>query len=68
MSANEIVGIAVAILLSAIILPIALVQLGTAYDNVDNWGPSGTILGTLLITVVPILAVLGIALKFTGRL
>jgi len=68
MSPNEIIAIAVAILLSAIILPIAFVQLGLANDNSTSWGPSGTVIATLLVTVVPVLAVLGIALKFTGRI
>jgi len=59
---TEIVGIAVAILMIAIIVPIGLDQLGSV--NSDNWGASGSTLETLLVTVVPILAVIGIALKF----
>jgi len=63
---NEIVGIAIALLMVAIVIPIGLNEIGaaTAGDNAENWGSSKDVLVVLIATVVPILAILGIAMKF----
>ena len=71
---NEIIGIAVALLMIAIILPIGLNEIGHLGGQVnppidnhyvnENWGTSKDVLVVIVATVVPILAVLGIAMKF----
>ncbi len=65
-STTEIVGISIAILMIAIIIPIALNEIGSATTTTasENWGTSRDVLVVLIATVIPILAVLGIAMKF----
>ncbi len=73
-STSEIVAKSIGILMIAIVIPIALNEMGAlssqinppidnGYPN-ENWGTSSDVLTVLLVTVVPILAVLGIAMKF----
>ena len=58
-TAKAVVGVAVSILLVAILVPIAMTEMVGA--NTTGWGAS---LITIFGTVVPILAIIGIALKY----
>ena len=58
-TARAVVGVAVSILLVAILVPIAMTEMVGA--NTTGWGAS---LITIFGTVVPILAIIGIALKY----
>ena len=58
-TARAVVGVAVSILLVAILVPIAMTEIVGA--NQTGWGSA---LITIFSTVVPILAIIGIALKY----
>jgi len=58
-SARGIVGLAVSLLLIAILVPIAMTEIVGA--NQTGWG---TALVTIFGTVIPVLAIIGLALKF----
>lgn len=64
-SAKEIVSIAIALLVTAIVLPIALEELGSV--DSENWGSAASTLVTLIQVLLPVIAIVSIVLKFTGR-
>ncbi len=61
---DMIVGIAVGLLVVAVIFPIAIEEL--AAINTENW-PGGGALATLVTVLLPILAVIGVILYISGR-
>ena len=62
-TASVVVGIAVALLMVAYLFPIAILAIADA--NTTGWA---TVVITIFQTVLPIIAVIGIALKFlTGQ-
>jgi len=61
---EKIVGVAVGLLVVALVFPIAIEEL--AGINTDNW-PGGGALATLVTVLLPILAVIGVILYISGR-
>lgn len=61
-SASTVIMLSIAFLLVAILTPIAMQQIVTA--NQDNWN---TAVKTIFATLLPILFIIGIAIRFIPR-
>lgn len=59
---NKVIGIGVGLLVAAIVVPVALVAIADV--NVTTWGTVGTVFSVLL----PILAVIALALYFLPKM
>jgi len=64
LTAKAIVGIAVSLMVIAIVIPIGLTQIGSATENTDNWGTQGAVIGTLLGVLLPVIVIVSIILKY----
>ena len=59
---SQIIGIGIALLMTVIIVPIALNQIGSM--NNENWGDNKDTLLVIVGTVIPIVVILGLAQRF----
>lgn len=60
----EIIGLGIALLMTIIIVPIALNEIGGM--NNENWGDNRDTLLVILGTVIPVVVILGLAQRFLG--
>ncbi len=63
-STQEIIGLGIALLMTIIIVPIALNEIGGM--NNENWGDNKDTLLVVMGTVIPVVVILGLAQRFLG--
>jgi len=63
---NKIIEIAVGLLLVATLIPVALVTMAGQQTNMTSHGVSSVVI-TVLVVLLPILAIIGLALYFIPR-
>lgn len=63
-STQAIIGLGISLLMTMIIMPIALNQIGGM--NNENWGDNRDTLLVIVGTVIPIVVILGLAQRFLG--
>lgn len=63
---NKIIEIAVGLLLVATLIPVALVTMAGQQANMTSHGVSSVVI-TVLVVLLPILAIIGLALYFIPR-